>query len=426
MTGVSASEFACARLNALVDSNFQNATYEVKRRLGPGGSVHQDIVEKGDGRFSVWHGGVYFSLPGSLAISSVTRLELRAPIVSQFVVAKIISALRYLSAIGLVAWIFVRLTGPRLGFLYRNVLPGLIISAVLLAAGLYGADRYFRHAGMFPITDGRWPTQFVDQVGFLFIPGDTVRFTNGTEFWASEKVNSLGFLDREPVLPKPPGMFRIALVGDSFVEAAQVAIAQKLQTLAGGKSQPAISRPQIRCRRTRFLRHRTGQPATLLRTQPRSQARSRDPAFRVERLRQQLARAGQRALWLASRSYAARLHARATGSGVRSATDRSSLEKIAPVRRSGGAGAPIARHVAAARQRPARHAFQGRSEGNLSRARTAAAGIRGCGRVNEMRVCRVAEACRTGRLQAAGGVGRQCRRSNRQAESASRANSSCR
>ena len=225
------ARFACARLNALVDSNFPSATHEVKRRLGPGGSLHQDIVEKGDGRFSVWHGGVYFSLPGTFAISRVTRLELRAPIVSLLGVAKIFSALRYLSAIGLVAWIFVRLLGPRLGFLYRNVLPGLIISAVLLAVGLYCADLYFRYAGMFPVSDGRWPTQFVDKVGFLFTPGDTVRLTNGTEFWASEKVNSLGFLDREPVVPKPPGTFRIVLVGDSFVEAAQVAIAQKLQTL---------------------------------------------------------------------------------------------------------------------------------------------------------------------------------------------------
>jgi hypothetical protein len=224
-------KFACARLNALVDSNFRSATYEVKRQLGPGGSVHQDIVEKGDGRFSVWGGGVYFSLPGSLAISNVTRLELRTPIVSPLWVARIFSALRYLSAIGLVAWIVVRLFGLRLGFLYRNVLPGLVISVVLLGASLYGADWYFRYAGQFPITDNKWPTEFVDQVGFLFKPGDTVRLTNGTEFWASEQVNSLGFIDREPVLPKPPGTFRIVLVGDSFVEAAQVAIEQKLQSL---------------------------------------------------------------------------------------------------------------------------------------------------------------------------------------------------
>lgn len=141
------------------------------------------------------------------------------------------SALRYLSALGLVGWTVVRLLGPRLDSLYRNVLPGLIVSAVLLAAGLLGAELYLRHAGMFPVSDNRFPSQFIDTVGFTFKPGDTARLTNGIDFWVSEKVNSLGFLDSEPALPKPPGRFRILLVGDSFVEAVQVPIAQKLQTL---------------------------------------------------------------------------------------------------------------------------------------------------------------------------------------------------
>lgn len=226
--------FACAWLNALVDSHDPGATREVERRLGPGGSLHQDIVDKGNGRFSVWHGAVYFSLPDHVPLSAVTRLELRMPSMPSLSAEKIgpyFSALRYLSALGLVAWIVVRLLRPRLGLRYRDVLPGLIISAVLLAVGLLGAELYLRRVGMFPVSDSRFPSMFVDKVGFMFKPGDTVKVTNGRDFWVSEKVNSLGFIDGEPAVPKPPGTFRILLVGDSFVEAAQVQIAQKLQTL---------------------------------------------------------------------------------------------------------------------------------------------------------------------------------------------------
>lgn len=45
------ARFACAWLNALVDSNYPGATHEVERRLGPGGSLHQDIFEKGAAGF---------------------------------------------------------------------------------------------------------------------------------------------------------------------------------------------------------------------------------------------------------------------------------------------------------------------------------------------------------------------------------------
>ncbi len=226
--------FACAWLNALVDSHDPGATREGERRLGPGGSLHQDIIDKGNGRFSVWHGVVYFSLPDHVPLTAVTRLELRMPSMPALRAEKVdplFSALRYLSTLGLVVWAAVRHLGPRLGLLYRNVLPGLIVSAVLLAVGVLGTELYLRHAGMFPVSDIRFPSMFVDKIGFLFKPGDTVRLTNGLDFWVSEKVNSRGFIDAEPALPKPPGTFRILLVGDSFVEAAQVPIAQKLQTL---------------------------------------------------------------------------------------------------------------------------------------------------------------------------------------------------
>src|SRR6185503_1706511 len=54
--------------------------------------------------------------------------------------------------------------------------------------------------------------------------------------------NSIGFLDREPEQPKPAGRFRILLVGDSFVEASQVTIPEKLQSLLGEKLDAAFGK----------------------------------------------------------------------------------------------------------------------------------------------------------------------------------------
>jgi hypothetical protein len=226
--------FACAWLMAVVDSNYPTATHEVRRQLGPGGSVHKDIFDKGGGRFSVWKGGLYFSLPDQMSFANVKRLDLRVPSFAWLEPAKtdaFFASLQGLSALGLVGWVIAGVTARWMPFFYRNVLPGLLISAALLAIGFIGGEAYLRGSGMFPVSHIRWVGRFVDQVGFTFEPGETIKWTNGTDFWAAERVNSLGFVDREPVLPKPPGMFRILLVGDSFVEAVQVSIAQKLQTL---------------------------------------------------------------------------------------------------------------------------------------------------------------------------------------------------
>jgi hypothetical protein len=61
-------------------------------------------------------------------------------------------------------------------------------------------------------------------------PAIGYRFTPGREYWdnmendhpITGRINSLGWRDRERSLDKPPGAYRVAFLGDSFVEAFQV------------------------------------------------------------------------------------------------------------------------------------------------------------------------------------------------------------
>src|SRR5205814_6063672 len=58
-----------------------------------------------------------------------------------------------------------------------------------------------------------------------------MRWTDYLDFAVTEQTNSLGFVDREPPAAKAPGVFRILVLGDSFVEALQVPTRQKFHVL---------------------------------------------------------------------------------------------------------------------------------------------------------------------------------------------------
>lgn len=67
-------------------------------------------------------------------------------------------------------------------------------------------------------------------VGFLIKPNSEVKTTDQNEFWTVSQANSLGFLDREPPSPERAAeSCHIAVLGDSFVEAAEVPINDKMQ-----------------------------------------------------------------------------------------------------------------------------------------------------------------------------------------------------
>ncbi len=81
-----------------------------------------------------------------------------------------------------------------------------------------------------PFMASHRPMHFVPGVGFVIEPNAEVRHTNGLDFWTVSRANSLGFLDREPVSPERAATScHISIIGDSFVEAAEVPVADKFQ-----------------------------------------------------------------------------------------------------------------------------------------------------------------------------------------------------
>ena len=82
----------------------------------------------------------------------------------------------------------------------------------------------------FPFVANRIPLQFVTGVGVLLEPHEEVWHTNLGDYWTISRVNRLGFLDREPVTPeRAASSCHIALVGDSFVQAREVDLPDKVQ-----------------------------------------------------------------------------------------------------------------------------------------------------------------------------------------------------
>ncbi len=114
---------------------------------------------------------------------------------------------------------------------WRRVLRVAGWNAVLLAGGLAlvaaAAETWLRATR--PWRDRDWPISYVPGVSRLSAPHSESRWTDHKEFWQVSRANSLGFLDREPPSPElGRAGCHVAFVGDSFVEAMEVALADRL------------------------------------------------------------------------------------------------------------------------------------------------------------------------------------------------------
>ena len=102
------------------------------------------------------------------------------------------------------------------------------------------------------------PMEFVPKVGRLLKPNAEIRWTNNLDFWTVSRTNSLGFLDREPPSPeRAAASCHISVIGDSFVEAKEVSIADKFHVLLEASAVRQLSHLNITT--SAFGRGGTGQ-----------------------------------------------------------------------------------------------------------------------------------------------------------------------
>ncbi len=212
-------------LDRRIEQRFPGWSRVEWRAIGIEKQAPDDVQTIGRGRYLIWQRRIIFSTPENddpTTNGRKYRLQvlLRLPSWAH----SLIGGLALLFG---ATWAWPHLTRLKSrSALYRALAPGTIITAVMLAALFVIAEGYLYFTT--PFTTTQWPSHCDPAAGCLFKPNATVRWTNHFDFWVEEKTNSLGFLDREPAIPKPAGVFRVLILGDSFVEGAQVPIARKL------------------------------------------------------------------------------------------------------------------------------------------------------------------------------------------------------
>ena len=101
----------------------------------------------------------------------------------------------------------------------------LFLVAGLALIGVVG-ETYFRLRT--PFVENVHPYAWSPTVGGIFTPNAEVRHTNGLDFWTISRTNRLGFVDRESIgIERAAASCHITMIGDSYVEAIQVPIADK-------------------------------------------------------------------------------------------------------------------------------------------------------------------------------------------------------
>jgi len=107
-----------------------------------------------------------------------------------------------------------------------------LVNVALIACVVFGLELYYRVKYPCDRADDRVTWTFIPGIGDGYRPNDTVRLSSRFDYCVEQRTNSLGFLDHEPPQwDEIKDKLRIAIIGDSMIEATQVPIADKVQTV---------------------------------------------------------------------------------------------------------------------------------------------------------------------------------------------------
>ena len=139
------------------------------------------------------------------------------------------------------------------------------VNAALVLAGLalvaIAGEAWLRLTAP-PFDERSAPSRFVSGVGVLYEPHAEVRHTNGLDYWMVTRANSLGFLDREPpAAARAAASCHVAVFGDSYVDAREMRIADKLHVRL--EALAAASLPELDVTASAWGRQGTGQANQL-------------------------------------------------------------------------------------------------------------------------------------------------------------------
>ena len=124
-----------------------------------------------------------------------------------------------------------------------------------IAALTLGGEAWLRVTKPFMFSSSE--KRFVPGVGPMFVPGSATRLTDGQFFWTTSTVNALGFVDRPPPPEVAAPGCRVTVIGDSFVVARQIPIADKFHVRLEALAATAL--PHLRVKTAAFGLPSTGQ-----------------------------------------------------------------------------------------------------------------------------------------------------------------------
>lgn len=227
------------------------ALLEDGKEIGVAHSLHDDIRKVGKGRYSHWNGGLYFSTSDNTDPRTNGRhytLKYRYHAEKRIAAGLLVLLIVFL-------WSRGALKGLCKSGLFKNeTFLSVVIAVAVVSVLLFLLELGFRFVT--PFSEKEWPNRFNPAVGFHFAPNAVVKHTNHLDFWITDKTNSLGFLDSE-VPVSTANQCHISFIGDSFVEAAQVAIPQKVQRVV--EKTASISHPDWHLTTSAFGYSGTGQ-----------------------------------------------------------------------------------------------------------------------------------------------------------------------